>query len=136
MKSVRTFPLKFSIRLWCKRPRERPDCQNSPEFKTQQSYIPKPLNPHPDSASIGLGTVLLGLGSSRTVLSCHCFLQSLCIISVPLPKWPHTARMLKGWKFCMKPNPSKEMTAMTANSLCTTLQTSIISETLLQKQLL
>lgn len=90
------------------------------------SIYPRLPNPHPASVTMGLGTVLLGWGFSRTILSCHCFLQSLCIISMPLPKCSHTARMLKGWKFCMKPNPSKEITA---KSLCTTLQTSIISET-------
>lgn len=75
---------------------------------------------------MGFGTVVFGLGFSRTILTCHYFLQSFCIITVSMPKWSHTARMLKGWKFCTKPNLSMEKTA---NSLCTPLQTSIISET-------
>lgn len=105
------FSLMFFLRLYCKRPRKRPDCQNSTESKPSSRIYPRLLNPHPPSSTTGLGTVLLGLGFSRTISPCHCFLQSLCITSVPLQKWSHTVRMLKCWKFCMKPNPSKETTA-------------------------
>lgn len=126
MKGVRSFPSSFPLGFTLRDSGKDLIVKTFQRPKLSSCIYPRSLNPPPAPATMGLRHQAVALGFSRTILSHHCFLQSIFIISISLPKWSHTARMLKGWKFYMKPNPSKEMTA---NSLCTTLQTSTISET-------